>query len=198
MLNPHWLNLLCHSCSNKTVLAGLLGKLRHCKVHIHQARLHLLCGNLSVQGLVSLDLSKDTPVIKCDDGLLKWMKVSVVAPEVGTEPVGEGFKGPVIKGWCSKEVNDISIMLASCHGAKSCHSSVIQLLDEDSRTLPIWTGDSKYRESSIIVLKSIRAQQQLSINVLYTLFESMELSIDVCEVFSEVVSLTVVYLLSLL
>ena len=111
---------------------------------------------------------------------------------------GGGFEGPVVKGQCSEEVNDISIMLTSCHGTKSCHSSIIQLLDEHSRTLPIWTRDSKYRESSIIVLKSIRAQQQLSINVSYTLFESAALGIDVCEVFSEVVSLTVVYLLSLL
>ena len=69
------------------------------------------------------------------------MKVSVVTPEAGAEPVGEGLKGPVIKGQCSKEVNDMSIMLASCHGAKSHHLSIIQLLDEDSRTLPIWTRD---------------------------------------------------------
>ena len=145
-----------------------------------------------------LDLSKDAPVIEGNDGLLKQMEVGVVTPEVGAEPVREGFEGLVIKGWCSKEVDDMSIMLASCHGAKSCHLSVIQLLDEASRTLPIWTGDSKYGESSIIVLKSIRAQQWLSINVSYTLFESMALSIDVCKVFLEVVSLAVVYLLPLL
>ena len=126
------------------------------------------------------------------------MEVSVVAPEVGAEPVGKGFEGLVIKGWCSKEVDDMSIMLTSCHSAKSHHLSIVQLLDEDSRTLPIWTRDSKYRESSIIVLKSIRAQQQLSINVSYMLFESTALSIDICEVLSEVVSLAVVYLLSLL
>ena len=112
--------------------------------------------------------------------------------------MGKGFEGPVIKGWCSEEVNDISIMLTSCHGAKSCDLSIIQLLDEDNRTLPIWTGDSEYGESSIIVLKSIRAQQQLSINVLYMLFKSATLGIDIHEVLSKVVSLTVVYLLSLL
>ena len=100
--------------------------------------------------------------------------------------------------WCSKEVNDMSIMLTSCHGAKSCHSSIIQLLDEDNRTLPICIRDSKYGESSIIVPKSIRAQQQFSINVLYMLFESTALRIDICKVLSEVVSLAVIYLLSLL
>ena len=41
MLDPHWLNLLCHLCGDKVVLTGLLGKLRCCKVHIHQVRLHL-------------------------------------------------------------------------------------------------------------------------------------------------------------
>ena len=65
------------------------------------------------------------------------MEVGVVTPEAGTEPVGEWLQGLVIKGWCSKELDDMSIMLTSCHGAKSCHLSVVQLLDEDSRTLPI-------------------------------------------------------------
>ena len=129
---------------------------------------------------------------------MKWMEVSVVAPEAGAEPVGKGLEWSIIEGQCSKEVDDMSIMLASCHGAKSCHLSVIQLLDEDSRTLPICIGDSKYGESSIIVLKSIRAQQQFSINVSYTLFESAALGIDICKVLSEVVSLAVVYLLSLM
>ena len=117
-----------------------------------------------------LDLNEDSPVIESEDGLLKWMEVGVVSSETGAEPVGKGLEGPVIEGWCSKEVNDTSIMLASCHGAKSHHSSIIQLLDEDSKTLPICIKDSKYGESSIIVLKSIRAQQWLSINVLYMLF----------------------------
>ena len=151
-----------------------------------------------VQDLVSLDLGKDAPVIEGDDSLQKWMEVSVVSPETGVEPMREGFKGLVIEGWCRKEVSDMGIMLTSCHGVKSCHLSVVQLLDEYSRTLPIWTRDSKCRESSIIVLKSIGAQQQLSINVSNMLFESVALSIDICEVFSEVVSLAVVYLLSLL
>ena len=126
------------------------------------------------------------------------MEVGIVAPELGTKPVGEGFEGPVIEGQCSEEVDDTSIMLTSCHGTKSCQLSVIQLLDKVSRTLPIWIRDSKYRESFIIVLKSIRAQQELSINVLYTLFESIVLSIDIYKVFSKVASLTVVYVLSLL
>ena len=145
-----------------------------------------------------LDLGKDSPVIESNNSLVKWMEVGVVAPEAGVEPMGKGFEQLIIKGWCSKEVNDTSIMLTSCHSTKSCHSSVVQLLDEDSRTLPICIGDSKYGESSIIVLKSIGAQQQLSINVLYMLFESAALSIDVCKVLSEVVSLAVIYLLSLL
>ena len=63
---------------------------------------------------------------------------------------------------------------------------------------PSGPGISKYGESSIIVLKSIGAQQWLSINVLYMLFESAVLGIDICKVLSKVVSLTVVYLLSLL
>ena len=145
-----------------------------------------------------LDLGEDPPVIEGDNSLLKWMEVSVVTPETGAEPVGKGFEWSIIEGQCSKEVNDMSIMLASCHGTKSCHLSVVQLLDEDSRTLPIWTSDSKYKESSIIVLKSIRAQQWLPINVLYMLFESTALSIDIHKVLSKVVSLAVVYLLSLL
>ena len=145
-----------------------------------------------------LDLGEDSPVVKSNNGLVKWMEVSVVAPEAGTELVGKGLKQLIIKGWCSEEVDDISIMLASCHGTKSCHLSIVQLLDEDSRTLHICIGDSKYRESSIIVLKSIGAQQQLSINVSYMLFESVALGIDVCKVLSEVVSFAVIYLLSLL
>ena len=126
------------------------------------------------------------------------MEVSVVAPEMGTEPVGKGFKWSIVKGQCSKEVDDMSIMLTSCHSAKSCHSSIIQLLDEDSRTVPIWTRDSKCGESSSIILISIRAQQQLSINILNMLFESSALGIDISKVSSEVVGLAVVYLLSLL
>ena len=122
----------------------------------------------------------------------------MVTPETGVEPVGKGFKWSIVEGWCSEEVNDMSIMLASCHGTKSCHSSVIQLLDEDSRTVPIWTRDSKCGESSSIILISIGAQQQLSINILNMLFESSALSIDVGEVPLEVVGLAVVYLLSLL
>ena len=90
-----------------------------------------------------MDLSKDPPVVKGNDGLLKQMEVSVVTPEMGMEPVGKGFKWSIIKGQCSEEANDMSIMLASCHGAKSRHSSIIQLLDEDSRTLPICIKDSK-------------------------------------------------------
>ena len=151
-----------------------------------------------VQDLVSLDLDKESPLVKGNNGLVKWMEVSVVAPEVGAEPVGKGPKQLIIEGQCSEEVNDMSIMLTSCHGAKSHHSSIVQLLDEDSRTLPICIGDSKYRESSIMVLKFIGAQQQLSINVSYMLFESAALGIDICKVLSEVVSLTVIYLLSLL
>ena len=85
------------------------------------------------------------------------MEVSVVTPEMGTEPVGEGLKRSVVKGWCSEEVNNASIMLTSCSGAKSHHSSIIQLLNEDSRALPIWLGDSEGREPPIHVLKSIRA-----------------------------------------
>ena len=42
------------------------------------------------------------------------------------------------------------------------------------------------------------AQQQLSINVLYMLFESLTLHIDIGQVFSEVGSLAVIYGLSLL
>ena len=68
---------------------------------------------------------------------MKWMEVSVVAPETGMEPVGKGFEWSIIEGQCSEEVDDMSIMLASCHGAKSHCSSVIQLLDEDSRTVPV-------------------------------------------------------------
>ena len=90
-----------------------------------------------------LDLGKDPPIVKGNDGLVKWMEVGVITPEAGVEPVGEWFQGLVIKGWCSEEVNDMSIMLTSCHGTKSCHSSIVQLLDEDSRTLPIYIGDSK-------------------------------------------------------
>ena len=126
------------------------------------------------------------------------MEVCVVAPEAGVEPVGKGFKGSIFKGWCSEEVDNTSIMLASCHGTKSCHSSIIQLLDEDSRTVPIWTRDSKCGESSSIILISIRAQQWLSINILNTLFESSALSIDIGKVLLEVVGLAVIYVLSLL
>ena len=138
------------------------------------------------------------PQVEGDDGLQKWMEVGVVAPEVGMESWGKGLKGSIIEGWCNKEVNDMSIMLASCHGTKSCHSFIIQLLDEDSRTVPIWTRDSKCGESSIIVLISIGAQQQLFINIAYMLFESLALGIDIHEVLSKVVSLAVIYLLSLL
>ena len=74
---------------------------------------------------------------------MKQMEVGVIAPEMGVEPVGEWFQGLLIEGQCSEEVDDTSIMLASCHGAKSHHLSVIQLLDEDSRTLPTCIGDSK-------------------------------------------------------
>ena len=126
------------------------------------------------------------------------MEVGVVAPEMGTEPVGKGFEWSIVKGWCSKEVDDISIMLTSCHGTKSYHLSVVQLLDEDSRTVPIWTGDSKCGESSSIILISIGAQQWLSINILNMLFESLALGINVGEVSLEVVGLAVIYLLSLL
>ena len=38
MLDPHWLNLLCHLHGDKMVLAHLLGWLRCCKVCIHQVR----------------------------------------------------------------------------------------------------------------------------------------------------------------
>ena len=198
MLDPHWLNLLFHSHGDMTVLAGLLGKLRCCKVHIHQARLCLEHGNLLVQDPVLLDLGEDSPVVKSNDGLLKQMEVSVVTPEMGMEPVGKGFEWLIVEGWCSKEVNDATIILTSCHGTQSCHSSMFWLFDEDSRTVPIWTGDSKCGESSSIILISIRAQQQLSINILNTLFESLALGIDVGKVSPEVAGLAVVYLLSLL
>ena len=104
-----------------------------------------------------LDLSEDTPAVECDDSLLKQMEVSVVAPEVGAEPMGEGLKRSVIEGWCSEEVNNVSIMLTSCPSAKSCHSAIIQLFDEDRRALPIWARDSEGGEPPIVVLKSIRA-----------------------------------------
>ena len=104
-----------------------------------------------------LDLGEDSPVIESNDGLLKQMEVSVVTPETGMEPVGKGLEWLIVKGQCSKEVDNTSIMLASCHSTKSNHSSVIQLLDEDSRTVPIWTGDSKCGESSSIILISIGA-----------------------------------------
>ena len=90
-----------------------------------------------------LDLSKDPPVVEGDDGLMEGVEVSGVAPEVGMEPVREGFEGLFIQGRCSEQVDDMSIMLTSCHSAKSHHSSIIQLLDEDSRMVPIWTRDSK-------------------------------------------------------
>ena len=151
-----------------------------------------------VQDLVLLDLSKDPPVVNGNDGLLKQMEVGVVAPETGTEPVGKGFEWSIVKGQCSNEVDNMSIMLTSCHGTKSHHSSIIQLLDEDSRTVPIWTRDSKCGESSSIILISIGAQQWLSINILNTLFESLALGIDISEVSPEVAGLTVIYLLSLL
>ena len=49
-----------------------------------------------------LDLGKDPPVIEGDDGLVEGVEVGGVAPEVGTEPVREGFEGLFIQGWCSK------------------------------------------------------------------------------------------------
>ena len=49
-----------------------------------------------------MDLGKDPPVVEGDNSLTEWVEVSVVAPETGTEPVGEGFKGLFIEGWCSK------------------------------------------------------------------------------------------------
>ena len=81
----------------------------------------------------------------------------MVAPEAGTEPVGEGLERLVVEGWCCKEVNNASIMLTSCSSAKSCHSAVIQLFDKDSRSLPIWAGDSEGGEPPIVVLESIGA-----------------------------------------
>ena len=110
-----------------------------------------------VQDLVSLDLSEDAPVIEHDDGLLEWVEVGVVTPEAGVEPVGKGFEGLVIEGWCEKGVNNASIMLTSCSGAKSCHSAIVQLFDEDSRALPIWARDSEGGEPPVVVLKSIGA-----------------------------------------
>ena len=107
------------------VLAGLLGKLRCCKVCVHQARFHLQHSNLSVQNPVLLGLSEDAPVVKGDDGLQKQMEVGVVTPEADVEPWGKGLKGLIVEGQCSKEVDDTSIMLASCHGTKSHHSSII-------------------------------------------------------------------------
>ena len=49
-----------------------------------------------------LDLSKDPPVVEGDDGLVEWVEVSGVAPEVGAETVREGFEGLFIEGQCSK------------------------------------------------------------------------------------------------
>ena len=49
--------------------------------------------------MILLDLSKDPPVIEGNDGLVE---VSGVALEAGVEPVREGFKGLLIKGWCSE------------------------------------------------------------------------------------------------
>ena len=85
------------------------------------------------------------------------MEVGVVTPEAGMEPVGEGLKRLVVKGWCGKEVNNVSIMITSCSSTKSCHYAVVQLFDEDSRALPIQAGDSEGGEPPIVVLKSIGA-----------------------------------------
>ena len=49
-----------------------------------------------------LDLGKDPLVIKGNDGLAERVEIGVIAPEAGVEPVGEGFEGLFIKGWCSK------------------------------------------------------------------------------------------------
>ena len=104
-----------------------------------------------------LDLGEDAPVIKGNDGLQKQIEVSVVTPEVGMKLMGEGLERLAIEGWCGKEVNNVSIMLTSCSGAKSCHSPAIQLFDEDNRALPICARDCEGGEPPIIVLKSIGA-----------------------------------------
>ena len=49
-----------------------------------------------------MDLGKDPPVVEGDDGLMEGVKVGGVTPEVGTEPVREGFEGLFIQGQCSK------------------------------------------------------------------------------------------------
>ena len=49
-----------------------------------------------------LDLGKDPPVIKGDDGLMEGVEVGGVTPEVSMESVREGFEWLFIEGWCSK------------------------------------------------------------------------------------------------
>ena len=49
-----------------------------------------------------LDLGKDPPVIKGNDGLMEGVEVSGVTPEASVEPVREGFEWLFIEGQCSK------------------------------------------------------------------------------------------------
>ena len=49
-----------------------------------------------------LDLGKDPPVIKGNDGPMEGMEVGGVTLEAGAEPVREGFEGLFVQGQCSE------------------------------------------------------------------------------------------------
>ena len=83
---------------------------------------------------VSVDISKEPPVIEVIDGILEDGICCLIAPEVTTEPGREQLhwlvRG-VVRG--SIQFDDPCLLLSLSSAVEPCHPSIIKLLDEAGR-----------------------------------------------------------------
>ena len=140
-------------------------------------------GILLVILLVAVDIGEESPVVEVVDGVLKDGIGCPVAPKVSTEPGREGLhrlvRG-VVRGCV--QLNDSRLLLSLSSAMKSCHPSIVKLLDEAGELLgPVIKGNSEVWKALSILLISGRTFAEAIIFIVHPLLKCCKISLKVLD-----------------
>ena len=128
---------------------------------------------------ISMDVSKESPVVEVVDGVLEDGVCGLVAPKATTEPGGEqlhGFVRGVVGG--GVQFNDLCLFFSFSPAVKPCHPSIVELLDEAGESFgPIIERDGEVWKAFLIFFISGWTFAEVIIIVVHPLLKCHKISL---------------------
>ena len=132
---------------------------------------------------VVMDIGEESPVIEVLDSILEDGVGCLIAPKASMEPGREGLHW-LVRGVVGGHIqlNDSCLLLSLSSAMKSCHPSIVELLDEAGESLgPIIKGNSEVWKVLLILLISRWTFAEVIVFVVHPLLKCCKIGFKVLD-----------------